>query len=133
MSEIKLNILEVLSEAHTTLCGWRHYEIPRGWVPTKDLCGVEIGTHRFGGYIEKMRKEGFKIETKIIREALNIHTGQVERIRDDNDKPKKLFIYRLNTPDKFIDWETGKLDKAALDIEQAAEQKNGTRDLFEGF
>ena len=131
MSMSKIRILQVLVEAKETPLGWRHYELPRGWVATKHLVPVDVGTHRFGAYIDAMRKEGYDIESKKIREAFNLQTGRKEPILTEAGKPKAIFIYRLNTPENFIDWETGKLDQFAVDIARAEGEKQ--TNLFEGY
>ena len=126
-----INILNELREALTEARDWGNYEIPAGFTTTARLVSSEIGTHEAGARISEMRAKGFKIHSELLTKAINIHSGQKERIIGPDGKKAKVWIYTIKTPEKYIDFETGELNKFKADLDAASEKK--TIDLFKDF
>ena len=126
-----IRILNELREALTEKRGWHHYDLPAGFTSTARLVDRDVGTHEAGARISEMRAAGFDIYSEAITEAINIRTGQKERIIGPDGKKARVWIYTLKTPEKFINFETGELDKFNADLEKTAAGQ--TKDLFRDF
>ena len=126
-----INILNELREALTEPRNWGGYKIPEGFTTTSRLVDKDVGTHEAGARISEMRGMGFNIHSEQLTEAINIHSGVKERIISPDGKKIRVWIYTLRTPEKYIDFETGELDKFQADLDRISEKE--TIDLFKGF
>lgn len=130
-AQTTINILNELREALTVKRSWGHYDLPAGFTSTARLVDRDVGTHEANARISELRAKGFDIHSEALTEAVNLNSGAKERIIDDGGKKARVWIYTLRTPEKYIDFETGELDKFTADLDAAAEGEQ--KDLFKEF
>ena len=93
----KQAVLQVLLEAQRgKRYTFYHKTVPEGWVPLKELCNENTGGSEGTRRIREMRKDGINI-------ILQDFWVEVY----NNGKWRKEFttIYRLKTPERYIDFE----------------------------